>query len=81
MIGPTPRQAEVVRLLMRGMRRGEIAAALCMSPKTVDAHLCHVRGVSDHPTIDMVIYALAHDLVPADSPLGAALDAWAARKR
>jgi len=80
-MAPTPRQAEVIRLMMRGMRRCEIATALCISPKTVDAHLAHIQNAGDAtPGAGMVAYAIAHDLVPADCPLGEALAAWEQRR-
>jgi len=84
---PTPQQAECVRLRMRGMSNQEIAATLWISGKTVESHMRNVRLAASAGTptsigpIDMVVYALMHDLVPVDCPLGEALNAYVQRKR
>jgi DNA-binding CsgD family transcriptional regulator len=67
---PTPqagplssREAEVMRLVARGLDNREIADLLGISLRTVDAHLSHVRtklGVSFRPAL--VRWAIDHDL-------------------
>jgi DNA-binding NarL/FixJ family response regulator len=37
------REQEVARLVVRGFSNAEIAAALCISPKTVESHLTHLH--------------------------------------
>ena len=39
----TQREREVVSLLMQGKRRGEIAEQLCITRRTVKAHLDNAR--------------------------------------
>jgi DNA-binding CsgD family transcriptional regulator len=40
--GLTPREAEILRLLVAGRTNPEIAEALFLSPRTVSTHLTHV---------------------------------------
>ena len=40
----TEREREALRLLMAGKRRGEIAAEMCITRRTVKAHLDNARG-------------------------------------
>ena len=40
----TKREREVVRLLATGRRQTEIARLLCVSPRTVEAHVRNARG-------------------------------------
>jgi DNA-binding CsgD family transcriptional regulator len=42
--GLTPRRAEIVQLVAEGMANKEIARRLCLSHRTVEAHLDHVRS-------------------------------------
>lgn len=61
----TPRQREVLRLIVEGRRMKEIAAALQLSTRTVESHkyeMMEVLGV--HSTAELVRYALQHRLVP-----------------
>lgn len=39
----TQREREVVGLLSRGLRQTDIARALCVSPRTVEAHVRNAR--------------------------------------
>lgn len=39
----TAREKEVVRLLAQGQRQTDIARALCVSPRTVEAHVRNAR--------------------------------------
>jgi DNA-binding NarL/FixJ family response regulator len=60
----TPRQREVLRLIVEGRRMKEIAAALQLSTRTVESHkyeMMDVLGV--HSTAELVRYALQHRLV------------------
>jgi DNA-binding NarL/FixJ family response regulator len=64
--GLTARQAEVLRLLAAGMSNKEIAAALYLSPSTVERHLATVyRRLGLAGRVDATRYALAHGLGPA----------------
>jgi DNA-binding NarL/FixJ family response regulator len=40
--GLTPREAEVLTLVARGLTNGEIAAALVISLKTAGVHVSHI---------------------------------------
>jgi DNA-binding NarL/FixJ family response regulator len=40
----TRREQEVVRLLAQGRKQTEIAKALCVSSRTVEAHVRNARG-------------------------------------
>ena len=62
----SPRQLEVLRLLVLGRRTKEIAAALDLSPRTVETHKYQVMdtlGVKS--TAELVRYALEHKLLEA----------------
>ena len=60
----TPRQLDVLRLLLQGHRMKEIALALDLSPRTVESHkyeMMQVLGV--RTTTELVRYAISHPLV------------------
>ena len=60
----TPRQREVLRLMLLGQRMKEIAATLDLSPRTVESHkyeMMQVLGVRS--TAELVRYAIDHRLV------------------
>jgi HD-GYP domain-containing protein (c-di-GMP phosphodiesterase class II) len=62
--GLTAREVEVLRLVARGLSIKEIAAALVVSPKTVDAHIQHIytkAGVSSRAAAS--VFAMRHGLV------------------
>ena len=64
--GLTARQAEVLRLLAAGMSNKEIAAALYLSPSTVERHLATIyRKLGVAGRVDATRYALAHGLASA----------------
>jgi non-specific serine/threonine protein kinase len=64
--GLTARQAEVLRLLAAGMSNKQIAAALYLSPATVERHLSNVyRKLGVAGRVEAARYALAHGLVSA----------------
>ena len=57
----TPRQRDVLRLIVKGHRMKEIAAALQLSTRTVETHkyeMMQVLGL--HSTAELVRYALQH---------------------
>ena len=64
--GPTltSRQRDVLRLIVKGQRMKEIAAALKLSSRTVETHkyeMMDVLGV--HSTAELVRYAIEHGLI------------------
>ena len=66
----TPRQLEIVRLVVEGRRMKEIAAMLDLAPRTAESmkyDLMHTLNV--HSTAELVRYALHHGLVPNLAPL------------
>jgi DNA-binding NarL/FixJ family response regulator len=59
----TARQRDVLRLIVQGKRMKEVAAALDLSPRTVETHkyeMMQVLGV--HSTAELVRYAIEHGL-------------------
>lgn len=59
----TPRQRDVLRLIVQGQRMKEIAANLQLSPRTVESHkyeMMEVLGV--HSTAELVRYAIENGL-------------------
>jgi DNA-binding NarL/FixJ family response regulator len=62
--GVTGRELEVLRLVARGRRNAEIAAALTISPRTVDRHLENILGKLDARTrTEAVVRAAEEGLV------------------
>ena len=60
----TQRQRDVLRLVLEGRRMKEIAAALDLSPRTVETHkydMMEALGV--HSTAELVRYAIEHRLL------------------
>ncbi|HEY1620493.1 MAG TPA: LuxR C-terminal-related transcriptional regulator [Streptosporangiaceae bacterium] len=61
--GLTARQAEVLRLLARGMSNKQIAAELFLSPATVERHLATIyRKVGLGGRVEAARYAITHGL-------------------
>ncbi|ANF26104.1 response regulator [Stutzerimonas stutzeri] len=63
----TPRQIEILRLIVRGVSTREIASGLGLSVKTVDAHRAQIMDrlkLRDVPSL--VLYALRKGLVSTD---------------
>jgi DNA-binding NarL/FixJ family response regulator len=59
----TPRQLEVLRLVVKGQRMKEIATALQLSPRTVETHKYELMQVLDvHSTAELVRYAIEHQM-------------------
>ena len=64
--GVTPREAEVLGLLGRGMSNREIAAALYLSVSTVERHLATVyRKLGLRGRVEAARFAVANGLAPA----------------
>jgi DNA-binding NarL/FixJ family response regulator len=61
----TPRQREVLRLIVRGQRVKEIAATLGLSPRSVEAIKYRMmQDLNVHSTAALVKYAIEHRLAP-----------------
>jgi len=63
----TPRQVEILRLIVRGVSTRDIASGLGLSVKTVDAHRAQIMDrlkLRDVPSL--VLYALRKGLVSTD---------------
>jgi len=60
----TPRQREVIALIAEGRTMKEVAAALGLSPRTVETHKYQVmQALGLQTTTDIVRYAIEHGLV------------------
>jgi DNA-binding NarL/FixJ family response regulator len=60
----TSRQLQVLRLLMEGRRMKEIAAALGLSPRTVESHkYAMMEALGVQSTAELVKYAIEHRLL------------------
>lgn len=66
--GPlTPKEREVLQLLAEGKTTKEIAAALFLSPKTVDTHRQHMMEKLDlHSIAELTKYAIREGITPLD---------------
>jgi DNA-binding CsgD family transcriptional regulator len=64
-LGLTPREAEVLTLVARGLTNREIAAALVISAKTAGVHVSHILRKLDAPN-RVEAAAIAHRLLPPD---------------
>jgi DNA-binding CsgD family transcriptional regulator len=62
-LGLTPREAEVLTLVARGLTNREIAAALVISVKTASVHVSHILQKLDAPN-RLEAAAIAHRLAP-----------------
>jgi two-component system, NarL family, response regulator NreC len=64
----TTREREVLQLAAEGRTNADIAAVLCVSPRTVEthrAHLMHKLGL--HTQADLIRYALKRGILPMDA--------------
>ena len=65
----TPREREVLDLVVRGMSNGEIARALVVSHSTVKTHLTHVLDkLRLRDRVHAVVYGYEHGLVEPGRP-------------
>lgn len=63
----TPREQEVIRLLVEGVKRKEIAETLCISPKTVENHVWRVmKKLSLNNIFELIRYAVKFGIVDVD---------------
>jgi DNA-binding CsgD family transcriptional regulator len=63
----SPREREVLQLVVEGKSNVEIARILSLSPKTVETYrsrLMHKLGISDLP--GLVKFAIQHGLTPLE---------------
>lgn len=59
----TPRQAEVLERVGRGMRSGDIAAELGLSPRTVEMHrACVLRELGFDSTVALLVALVPYGL-------------------
>ena len=66
----TRRQVQVLRLIAKGMRMKEIAAALDLSVRTIETHKYEMmHALSVRSTAELVQFAMRNDLVDSDSSL------------
>ena len=67
--GLTPRELEVLRLLVRGRSEKQIAARLFISGSTVHTHVTHIYGKAEVSTrAGLAMFAMEHDLVRPGEP-------------
>ncbi len=60
----SPREREIFDLVVRGFSTSAIAAELCISQKTVEAHRSHInKKLSVHSSAEVLRYAVRHALV------------------
>lgn len=60
----TPRQREVLRLMLQGQRMKEIASTLSLSPRTVEFHKYEMmQALGVRSTAELILYAVDHRLV------------------
>ena len=60
----TPREHQVLSLLVDGVRPSEIAAELCITPKTVSTHIEHIMSkLGAHSQAQVVAFAVRDHLV------------------
>jgi DNA-binding NarL/FixJ family response regulator len=65
----TPRQRDVVRLLAAGATMKEVAAALGLSPRTVETHKYQsMEALGLKTTAELIRYALEHGLTTPPAP-------------
>lgn len=64
----SPRECQVVNLLVGGLSQKEIANILDISPKTVHAYLERVRVKTGQTTmISAIVFVVVHDMVLINS--------------
>ena len=69
-IALTPRERDIVRLVARGLRNGEVAAKLFISEETVKTHLNNVfRKLNLRDRVELTLYAVRVGLIGVDEHL------------
>jgi two-component system, NarL family, response regulator NreC len=64
----TTREREVLQLAAEGRTNADIAAALGVSPRTVETHRAHLmRKLDLHTQADLIRYALKRGILPMDT--------------
>jgi DNA-binding NarL/FixJ family response regulator len=67
---PTPREAEIIRLLAEGKANKVIAADLGISIRTVETHRAKImQKLGLHSLAELVLYAIRQEIVTPPSPL------------
>jgi DNA-binding NarL/FixJ family response regulator len=65
----TRRQSDILQLLARGCALKEIAAALAISPKTVEFHKYRIMAqLQVRSTAELIATAIRHDLISRQAP-------------
>jgi DNA-binding NarL/FixJ family response regulator len=65
----TPRELEVIRLLVDGLSNQEIADRLGLSRRTVQAHIANAMSRTKRRSrTQLAVFALRHGLVPLGAP-------------
>lgn len=60
----TPREREVLGLLIKGLRRSEIAVQLCITPKTAATHIDHILAkLGAHSQAQAVAFAVRDNVL------------------
>ena len=73
--GLTPRELEVLQLIVDGKSNREIAALLSLSDNTVSVHRANImNGLGVHKTAELVVYAIRNTLVTI--PQVAVVSSW-----
>lgn len=63
---PTPREVEIIRLLAQGKASKEIASALKIATRTVEAHRAQIMNrLNLHSTAEVIRYAIRQKIVEA----------------
>ena len=64
----TTREREVLQLAAEGRTNANIAAVLCVSPRTVETHRAHLMHKLElHTQADLIRYALKRGILPMDT--------------
>jgi DNA-binding NarL/FixJ family response regulator len=64
--GLTPRELEVLQLLVDGLRPSEIAERLCITPKTTSSHIEHILAkLGAHSQAQAIAFAIRDEVVNA----------------
>lgn len=62
----SPREIEVLRYVAKGLAKREIAALMCLSPRTVERHVFNIMKTLDvHDRVELARFAIREKLVEA----------------